>query len=487
MKKIDSLILKSFIPPFITTFCIATFVLIMQFLWKYIDDLVGKGLEWYVVAELMFYVSASIVPLAMPIACLLSAIMTFGNLGEHHELVALKAAGISLRRFMMPIAAAAVLISGASFLFSNYWLPVANLKFAALLYSVTQQKPALNIRPGVFYNGIEGFVIKIGKKDEESKIIEDIYIYDHTRSRANAATLMLAQKGEMTATPDGQFLLFTLFNGVQYEEASLTNSPQKTPFVRTYFDEYEMRISLANFDFQKMDESMFKNNQRMLNTKQLTHLADSLYQLQQNLNIYSQQNVRPYYNILKDTIDIKNIDNKKNTAAAPNTITDTTFIAQLPPQVTLMNRAQIAQRALAMANGIKSYTEIAVKQRETNIKTYNKYMIEYHGKITLSVACLLLFLIGAPLGSIIRKGGMGLPMIVAILLFIAYHLLSTFGRKFAEEEVMQVPVGMWLSTFVFLPIAFLLMYAAQNDLTLFNKHHFDFITNFFKRLLIQKK
>ena len=219
--------LKSFLGPFVFTFFVALFILLLQFLWKYIDDLVGKGLEWYIIAKLMFYASSTFVPLALPLAILLSSIMTFGNLGEHYELVSIKAAGVSLREAMKPLAILALLISLGAFMFSNYVLPVANLKFGSLLYDVRQQKLAFNINEGIFYNGLENVVIQVGRKNKDNKTIYDVKIYDHNRRMGNT-NVTLAQKGVMELSPDKQKMIFTLYDGNSYSEINTNASREAT-------------------------------------------------------------------------------------------------------------------------------------------------------------------------------------------------------------------------------------------------------------------
>lgn len=295
--------MRAFFGPFVVTFFIALFVLIMQFLWKYIDDMVGKGLETTVIAELIFYASATVVPLALPIAVLLASIMTFGGMGEHYELVALKSAGISLNRFMRPLLFVALFLAACGFLFSNYILPRANLKFAAMLYSVTKQRPALNIKEGVFYDGIPGYVIRIGKKDPGAKTVYDIKIHDHTEDRGNV-NVLLAEKGEMYSTADGKYLIFKLQNGVRYEEPrpGPGRKPEQQEFIRMEFDDYEMVLDLSNFNFEKTDENLFRNNHRMLNAAQILNLADSIRLGDEARSTSMPKDLKIYFSFLSDSV-----------------------------------------------------------------------------------------------------------------------------------------------------------------------------------------
>ena len=271
MKKLHKLIIKTYLGPFILTFFIVLSLLVMQFLWKYIDEFVGKGLEWYILAELLFYASANLVPLALPLAILLASIMTFGNLGEHYELVALKSSGLSLLRIMFPLIVLIVITSGSAVYFSNNIWPLANLKFASLLYDIRQKKPAIDIAPGVYYKDIDGFVIRTSSKSKDGKDLNDITIYNHTDGTGNRQVTR-AERGQMSMSEDEQYLIVTLFNGRSYEER-----PGKThPHFRTEFQKEIIRFDLSQFQLDRTDEDLFKNNYQMLTMTQLEKAIDSL-------------------------------------------------------------------------------------------------------------------------------------------------------------------------------------------------------------------
>lgn len=366
MKKIDSLVLRAFFGPFVVTFFIALFVLIMQFLWKYIDDMVGKGLEPTVIAELIFYASATVVPLALPIAVLLASIMTLGGMGEHYELVALKSAGISLNRFMRPLLVVAIFLAICGFLFSNYILPRANLKFAAMLYSVTKQRPALNIKEGVFYDGIPGYVIRIGKKDPGAKTVYDIKIHDHTEDRGNI-NVLLAEKGEMYSTPDGKYLIFNLQNGARYEEPrpGPGRKPEQQEFIRMEFDEYEMVLDLSNFNFEKTDENLFRNNHRMLNAAQILNLADSIRLGDEARSTSMSKDLKIYFSFLSDSVLNKPIYSAPK-IAVPARKPDTAAVVKkssptkpmLPDSIKKAYQSQL-QKAQQQQNTAKAKAEVA--------------------------------------------------------------------------------------------------------------------------------
>ena len=317
MKKIHILVLKAYMGPMVFTFFVSLFILLMQFLWQYIDELVGKGLEWYVVIELLFYASSTFVPLALPLAILISSLMTFGNLGEHYELVAMKSAGVSLWKIMRPLIILSFFISGFAFYFSNNVLPVANLKFKSLLYDVRKQKMAFDISEGIFYNGLEGYVMRVSNKGDDDKTIYDVMIYNHKDRRGNI-DLTVAEYGTMESTPEGRYLIFTLYNGYNYRE----NVDQKDyynnkSFQRTHFKEEIRRFDLSGFELTRTNEELFKNNYQMLNISQLNLAIDSLNNKHKNrMEAYSTNYVKYYFMekldtipfLPNDTIDVTGID-----------------------------------------------------------------------------------------------------------------------------------------------------------------------------------
>ncbi len=483
MKKIDRLVLKAFIGPFIVTFFIALFVLVMQMLWKYIDDLVGKGLDFMVILELIFYWTTTLVPMALPIAVLLSAIMAFGNMGEHYELVAIKAAGISLLRFMAPLIIVALFLSGVAFTFANYVLPKATLNARVLLYSINRQKPAFNIEEGVFYDGIEGFTMKVGRKSQTNNMIYDVLVYDHRKAGgANNSTVLLADSGKMYTAKEGELLIFKFFHGKQYEE-TIPKLKEKEPshrLMRTYFDEYEMIFDLASFNFQKFDESLFKNSRKIMNLKRLDASIDSFQrQVANRPNLMAKQLI-PFISILIDSSYQKGM---REVEYDPDTLIttyqDSLFIAgkNIDDPASL---SRIFTRSVNSANNAKTFIGSADNHVKNLKNKIIKYEVEYHYKLALSLACLVLFFIGAPLGAIIRKGGFGMPMVIAIIFFIIWHILSEIGRKLSQEGAVAPELGMWMSTLILLPLGIFLSYKAMTDSALMNT---DAYINFFKAII----
>ncbi|MBS4012233.1 MAG: LptF/LptG family permease [Bacteroidetes bacterium] len=469
MKKLHILLAKTYFGPFIATFFISLFILLMQFLWKYIDDLVGKGLEWYIVGELLFYAAVTFVPMALPLAILLSSIMTMGKLGENYELVAFKSAGISLKKIMFPL----VIISGffvlAAFYFSNNVLPVANLKMGSLLYDVRHQRPAFNILEGVYYKGIDNYVIKADGKDSDGTTLRSVMIYDHGERRGNV-NVTVADWAEMKTTSDKRYLVMTLYNGYNYKDMKTKNprDPAK-PFQRTYFKEQIKRFDLSGFDLNRTDEDAFRNNFQMLSMNQLVIFIDSLTG---QVSIARSEIQRKYkdrmkYFLMADSSVLMsvNIDSISDLAHK-------NFAAQ--PKELIINQAKNIIRS--QTDGIRFGHE-DIKFRDRRLA---RYTIEFHRKFTLSFACIVLFLIGAPMGAIIRKGGYGLPMIVAVLFFVVFHVISITGEKFAREGVISAFQGMWIASAFLLPIGIWLTYKASTDSSLFDADNYlNKIKNFF--------
>jgi lipopolysaccharide export system permease protein len=452
MKKVYLLVFRSYLGPLILTFFVALFILLMQFLWKYIDDLVGKGLEWYIVLELLFYASSTFVPLALPLAILLSSIMTFGNLGEHYELVAMKSSGISLWKIMRPLIILSIVISGIAFYFSNNVLPIANLKFKSLLYDVRKQKLALDIPEGVFYKGIDNFVIRVGEKDKNGKTIRDVIIYNHSEKKGNT-DMTVADSGYMELTPDGRYLIFHLFDGFNYTELhDQKDYTRQRQFQKTKFGEQYRRFDLSGFAMTRTDENLFKNNYSMLNLTQLKDAIDSLgLQDSQKKKDFSEAFNRHYSHY--PGIDSSSFDS----LAAYDSL------AGPLAGFRKADKLRIVQRATNKARSIKSNIEWQRNDQESKREWLAKHKVAWHRKFTLSFACLVLFFIGAPLGAIIRKGGLGLPVVMSVLFFVLFHIITITGEKSAIAGAVGIPFGMWVASAVLLPLGIFLTIKATSD------------------------
>lgn len=459
IKKLDKLILKSFIGPFIVTFFIAFFVLMMQGLWKYLDDLVGKGLDLFTIGKFLWYVSASMLTLAMPIAILISSIMTFGNLGESFELVAIKSSGISLLRFMRPLMWVAVLFCGITFMFANYVIPYANLKFVALYNDIFYKKPAFELKEGVFFTHIPNYAIKAGKKDADGKTIHNILIYDQTNPLQNNS--IIAETGVMTISADKKFLEFNLKNGHRYEERGYSNDTA-TEFIRLGFSSFKKLFDLSSLQKQNTNDSVYRNNFKMLSAGQINKSLKKLYKVNDSVVAAMNKTI---------AASLPYAAGQDSSAKIVTTIKIkyNSFDSILPDSA----RYRVKEAAVSIANNIKFNIENVGNEIEGRKAEIRYHQIEWHRKFSLSMACFVLFFIGAPLGSIIRKGGLGMPLVVAIIFFLLFHLLNMFGEKFVKEDMMPPFVGMWLAVLVLTPVGIFLTYKAMHDSQLFNKEYYN--------------
>jgi lipopolysaccharide export system permease protein len=532
MKKLHWLIVKSFLGPFVVTFFISLFLFLMQFIWKYIGDLVGKGLEWYVILEFIFYSSAYLIPMALPLAVLLSSIMTFGNLGENYELVAIKSAGISLLRSMRPMFLVLGILACLAFYSTNILIPKANLSWGALLYDVTHKKPAFNIKDGVFFKEIDGYAIRVGHKHEDGRTIDDVLIYTNNDNHGNS-DVILAKRGKMYLTDDERYLVLELTDGIQYQEMTQSRDYNKSyPNNIMQFAAYKMAIDMSDLQFKRTKKELFKEDYRMLNINELKQRIDSLRKEIEGKNRFLRSYLTPYFHF-PDTINTKyNIDAIKEYDFAAHVGDFNTYIdginnhrlahnfdtnsiikksisdklkfkqnksginaslQESPLEKTpvsedirdiAQNREKIYEEALRSNRTLESIVSGQTDETAQIMDLLNKYDAEWHKKFTLAISCILLFFIGAPLGSIIRKGGFGMPLVISILMFIVYFIINVIGEKLAKEGVLETVTGMWLSTFILLPIAIFLTYKASTDSKLFDA---DSYKAFFRRLKRNKQ
>lgn len=461
LKKLDLLILRSFMGPFIVTFFIVLFTFTMQFFWLYMDELIGKGFGIFVTIKLMVYMSTTLVPIALPLGILLAAIMTFGGLGENFELVAIKSSGISLYRFMRPLTIFITVISISAFFFNNYIIPVTNLKAYSLLYDMRNQKPAMNIREGVFYTEIDNFAIRVGKKEKDGQTIKDIVIYDHSSGRGNDK-VVLAKDGKMYPSKDKRSLVFELNDGWRYEE---DNTDRKHAQTRMHFGKWYKIFDLSKFTFTRTKEDLFKGNNEMMNVGQLNKNIDSFNRKNEKAHDDVARYLMPYFVVFQKT--------HKDSVLSKSLLTNSThtynykksFFSNVPDSM----RSEITQTVENNLRNMERLVSIVSTETEIRNISLNQYLIGWHKKFTLSFACMLLFLIGAPLGAIIRKGGLGMPVVIAIGFFIIYFIISSTGEKLAQQSAVAPWYGMWLATAILLPIAFIIMAAARNDSNIFNK------------------
>jgi lipopolysaccharide export system permease protein len=465
----------------------------MQFLWKWIEDFIGKGLEWTVIAEIMMYASASLVPMALPLAVLLASVMTYGNLGEHYELTALKASGISLQKAMLPLVYLTVIISIGAFFFSNNVLPYTNLKMATRLYDVTHQRPEVSIRQGIFNNDIEGYSIKVGRKSKNSSMMYDFMIYDHTARQGNPQ-VVLADSGTLKIADNKKFMIVTLYHGEQYEEMN-----EKNPQTREYpsrhdkFGKQTMIFQLLGSDFKPTDESIFRSNYQMMNLKQLTYTIDSLNSIvkEREKKISSQIRDANYGKFefkvrnMNDTAGLKKDSTRKYKPY--NELIVKTNLDTVYKHFDADKKNRTLDIALEYARRAQENIKTGADDISERGKWIRKHQLAWYRKFSLSFACLIFFFIGAPLGAIIRKGGFGMPFLVSTILFMIYYIITIMGEKFVREEIMPVFIGSWLSSAALFPFGIFLTYKAATDSALLNtdayavafKNFFQKITSFF--------
>ena len=455
MKKLYQLILKSFLGSFIFTFFVVIFVLLMQFLWVYVDDLVGKGLSFKIIGELFFHASITFVPMALPLAILLASIMSFGDFGEHYELVAMKASGISIWRVMRPLVIFCMLLSGLAFIFSNSINPVAMLKFKTLLMDVRRQKLAFDIKEGVFYRDMENYVIYVDKKGADGSTIYGVKIYDHTDHLGNTK-IIAADSGMMALSPNQRTIVFTLYNGHNYTEDLSEKETYKThrPFERMSFREEQIKFSLESFDLKRSNEEMFKSHQSMMNTRQLSVALDSLERRRDN----------------KEQSVSQGFQQRLTNYCGRTDLYDSTALLEWPllAHLDTVHRNAVLDLASGLSRNAKeniSFNRQDLTAQDLNIKKHKK---EWHKKFTLSFACLIFFFIGAPLGTIIRKGGLGLPVVVSVLFFVIYYIISTVAERLAEYGDLNMFLGVWLSSILIFPIGLFLTFKATSDSSLFD-------------------
>ena len=484
VKRIDSFMLQTFIPVFMMTFFISLFIVLMQFLWRYIDDLVGKGLEFSVIGELFFYAALTMVPLSLPLSVLLASLMTFGNLGEHFELTAMKASGISLIRVMRPLLVLMIAISIGAFFFQNNALPIAQTKMWTLLFSMRQKSPEVEIPQGVFYDQLPGINLYVERKGREDGMLYDMIIYD-VRNGLDNARIIMADSGRLSFTEDKTHMFLQLYDGEQFEslrETSAGGRSQNRPYRRESFDVKELMI-LFDANFNRMDEAGIRSQYVGKNIAELQATVDSVQARVDSIGdtyanaliAYPRFGINRYEFVSKgeevERVEVRDRYDGVKVGLMP---LDSIFAGTSPAMGrTIINQALNQARRVRQDYEFKSYT------MQDDRKNIRRHGIEMHKKFTLSFACIIFFFIGAPLGAIIRKGGIGTPLVISVILFIVYYIIDNGGYKMARDGRLDVWQGIWLSSMVLLPLGIFLTYKAVNDSALFN---FDVWRNRWRRL-----
>ena len=459
MKKIHQLVLKSFLGPLVLTFVIIIFILMMNFVWRYIDELVGKGLEPMVIVELLMYATINMIPMGMPLAILLATIMTMGNLGENYELLAMKSAGMSLMQIMKPMFWVIGILSVGSFFIVNDLVPYANKKMFSIIYDIKQQNEALEFQDGLFFNGIDDMSIRVEHQDPKTQLLTKVLIYDN-RARNGDMTTTIADSGYIRLSDDKKYLLVTLFNGETYEQTRSHQWYTKSSLRHHTFERQDGKIPMSGFDFQRSDENMFGNNSQTLDISELQHNIDSLDMKVNRLTTTA------YNPLLHEQIFVRD----PNAVSPPDSIeidrskkVKRAYFIDSIPQLPTRTKDKIYSSALKNARSSRNMFSFDESSSKEALNQLYRSKNEWHRKLTLPVSVLIFFLIGAPLGAIIRKGGLGMPLVISVIFFVIYYIISISGEKLAKEGTWSSLLGMWISAIVLTPLAVYLSKQANSD------------------------
>ncbi|HEY0743783.1 MAG TPA: LptF/LptG family permease [Chryseosolibacter sp.] len=536
MRKLDKLVLSAFVGPFILTFLVVVFILLMQHMLKYFDDIIGKDLGGEVIGQLLFYFAIFMTPVAMPLAVLLSSLIAFGNLGEHFELTAIKASGISLLRTLQPIFFFVILLTGVAFYANNNLVPRAALEAYSLLYDIKQKKPALELREGAFYNGIPDISIKVNQKfADDPDALKEIIVYDHRKNDGNKE-VTVADSGRMSTILNERYLKFELYNGYNYTEGAANEREMTGPknvkpesLTRSKFDRSEIVFDLSSYDLKRTDKKWFEGNRIMRNLSELDNDIDSIQGevKQQAAYHYSYRPTHFEYYRKKDTVYLPaEIYNHKLSRDSleykrahgvidenyrqdptsipyspqpPNPYTpkkplvvslpenDSSAMARVDALYNRPARQEEVQGATNVARQIKSQLENTNASIEMYDKELAVFEIQWHKILASSLACVAMFLIGAPLGAIIKRGGLGIPFLVSILFFIVYYLLSMQGEKLAKNGTISAITGVWAADAILFVIGLFFLRQARIDARLFESDFYSVIFDKVKRAFKARK
>lgn len=476
MKKLGWVVLKAFVSPFILNFMIWMVILDMQFVWLYVDDFMGKGLEWYIILELLFYASATWVPVALPLSILLASIMAFGNLGEHNELTAMKASGLSLTRIMKPLIVLMVFVSAGAFFFSNNLWPLAKFKMQVLITDIQNTKAGIILKEGIFYNEMENFSIRVGKKSEDGQELYDLVIYDYSGTlKPNKITtdprdykrIIRAQQGKISQSKDKKKLLLDLVDGYIVQEmdpASVANS--EMPFMRYYFDKASLSFNLTSMEFEKSEDDVYENPEYLLSLGQIQELKDST-------DKETEKRIQRTTTFISNTLTL--LRTKKDSSQTTEAYTPSVNYFE---SLSKPNQKRNIHSAIASVKNTIRTLEMDKRRVQHTQQYISNLDVEWHRKYTLAYACMMLFFLGAPLGAIVRKGGLGWPVIIAILFFLVYFILTRAGDEMSMAQEINVTLGMWLSAMVLSPIAVFIFYKANNDSKLFDMEFYQKLFKF---------
>jgi len=507
MKKIDKLLITGFIGPFFVTFLIAIFVLMMQYLWLYVDELVGKGAGFFMVVEMLSYLTISLVPMALPIAILISSVMVMGNLAERYELSSMKSAGVSLARVMMPLTLVAFLVAIFSFFCNDSLIPISNLKFKSRLYDIRKQRPTLSIEPGLFNDDFEDIIIRVDSKKDEDGTVEKVLIYDHSSTNENRLSQITAESGKMYTTNEGKYFVMDLADGTQFNELKqeFKNGKPNYPFIRTNFRTWTKVFDMSVFSIEGTDEELFKSHHTMQSTRQLMTTADSLSREMDT-------RLKNYGDYLEGRLKILNkVDSTDSTEVSEEEISEESkekIDAQITEELNVLKKKgsnfiannipkSVASEAIPIPQQIiekdlseyKTFAElfygkeargyydkakpqiraILTQSKATQSALYRtrekrvKHIFEMHFKFSLAFSCVIFLFIGAPMGAIVRKGGFGYPILVSIVFFMVFITLNIMCKKLAESNTLPAVLAAWMPCLILLPVGIFLTRKAMND------------------------
>lgn len=464
MKRIDVLILKMYSRLFVVTFILSLFLFLMQFLWKYIDELVGKGIPTLALFKLIFLSLADLVPMALPMTVMVAGLMTFGNLSESFELVAMKANGVSLIRILRPVFIFMSVLVVTNFLFLNYVIPKANLEFKAMLMELRSKKPAFNIDKGEFYQQIDGVAIRVGEKETDDETVHDVLIYEYKDDNSKRLNVIHAKHGKMVLSDDKRALNFTLFDGVRYEEMTSAENYRRTrPFNKMYFEKQRMMVDLSSLDFSFADRNHIAKDYRLLNVSQLSAEIDT-FGIRMNKHYLNNER---YLSRLIHYLSLFPSTKKSN----PKNIKGFVSLSKsdVYDHFDSSKHRSMRNLALSTAKGIKGTLDGYASSQEYEYKDVALYKSELHKKYSYSLLLMILFFISAPLGAIIKKGGIGLPLVISVLLFVLFYALNLTGEKMGKGLVFPVYIAMWMSSFILATLATFITSKALSDRSLWER------------------
>ncbi len=482
MKSIHRLVLKSYLGPMILTFFIVMFVLMMTFVWRYIDELVGKGLDAWIIIELMSYAMVNMIPLGLPLSLLFAAIMTLGNLGENYELLAMKSAGMSLMRIIEPLIYVVFVVSIGSFFIVNDLVPYANKQMYSIIYDIRRQKQVIEFKDGLFFNGIENMSIRVGEQDPKTKLLRNILIYDNRKTNGDMTTTV-ADSGYIRLSDDKEMLLVTLFNGHTYDQTRSSNWYNKSELGHNTFDKQYGALPMEGFSMgERTDANSFRGSQT-LTISELKGDIDSLGLL------VNQSMVQSYEPLLKQQIfaEDHSVLLLPDSLKVDKTGMKGVFVLDSIDKLDLRAKQKVwssARRQAKISRNMFSYDE---ENTKAGLKRLYLSKVEWHRKLSTPISIIIFFLIGAPLGAIIRKGGLGMPIVISVIFFVIYYIISLTGEKMAKEGTWDALAGMWISAYILTPIAIYLTYKANNDSAIFDRDLYIGVAKRLYNLVIPKR